>query len=115
MEENRKDMENGPITHPLILKEQQNFMDYQKILHKEEETWRLKSRSLWLTSGDRNTKFFQKQTKARIQRKKVKEITKVDGTKTYDRQQIQGEDKLHFETLLIEDKNIDINVQENLL
>jgi hypothetical protein len=66
MEENRKDMEEGPITHPLILKEQQKFMDYQKILHKEEETWRLKSRSLFLTSGDRNKKFFQRQAKARI-------------------------------------------------
>jgi hypothetical protein len=45
----------------------------------------------------------------------VKEITKVDGTKTDDRQQIQEEAKLHFETLLTEDGNTDIDVQENLL
>jgi hypothetical protein len=90
MEENRKDMEEEPITYPLILKEQQKFMEYQKILHKEEETWRLKSISLWLTSGERNTKFFQRQAKARIWRNEVKEITKADGTKTNDHHQIQA-------------------------
>jgi hypothetical protein len=59
MEESRRSLEERQITHELLLKEQQNFMDYQKLLHKEEETWRLKSRSLWLTFRDRNTKFFQ--------------------------------------------------------
>jgi hypothetical protein len=115
MEENRIELEEGPITHPLLLKEQQNFMEYQKILHEEEETWRLKSRSLWLTSGDRNTKFFQRQTKARLWRNKVKEITKEDGTKIDDFHQIQAEAKLHFERLLTEDDTADINIQENLL
>ena len=75
MEENKMELEEGTITHPLLLKEQQNFTEYQKILHEEEETWRLKSRSLWLNSGDKNTKFFQRQTKARLWRNKVKEIT----------------------------------------
>jgi hypothetical protein len=74
-------MEEGPITHPLILKEKKNFMDYQKMLHKEKETWRHKSRSLWLSSEDRNTKLFQRQDKSRIWRNEVKEITKVDGRK----------------------------------
>jgi hypothetical protein len=115
MEENRRSLEERQITHELLLKEQQNFMDYQKILHKEEETWRLKSRSLWLTSGDRNTKFFQRQAKARIWRNEVKEITKADGTKIDDPHQIQEEAKLHFQALLTEDGNIDINVQESLL
>jgi len=30
MEENSIEMEEGPITHPLLLKEQQNFTEYQK-------------------------------------------------------------------------------------
>jgi hypothetical protein len=58
MDDNRLAMEEGPTTHSLILKEQQDFIDYQNILHEEEETWRLKSQSLWLNSGDRNTNFF---------------------------------------------------------
>jgi hypothetical protein len=84
MEENRLVIEEGPTTHSLLFKEQQDFIEYQKILHEEEETWRLKSRSLWLSSGDRNTKFFQRKTKARIWRNKVKEITKEDGSKDDD-------------------------------
>jgi hypothetical protein len=66
MEENRVVLEDRPITHSLLLKEQQDFTKYQKILHEEEEKWRLKSRSLWLNSVDRNTKLFQRQTKARL-------------------------------------------------
>jgi hypothetical protein len=45
----------------------------------------------------------------------VKEITKEDGTKTYDFHQIQAEAKLHFERLLTEDDNVDLNIQEELL
>jgi hypothetical protein len=45
----------------------------------------------------------------------VKEITKDDGIKIDDRQQIQVESKIHFETLLTEYNNTDINVEENLL
>jgi hypothetical protein len=115
MEENRLVMEEGPATHSLLLKEQQDFIEYQKILHEEEETWRLKSRSLWLSLGDRNTKLFQRQTKARLWRNKVKEITKEDGSKTDDFHQIQAEAKLHFQRLLTEDGIADLNVQEDLL
>jgi hypothetical protein len=115
MEENIMEMEKGLPTHSLLLKEQQDFIEYQKILHSEEETWRLKSRSLWLKSGDRNTKFFQRQTKARLWRSKVKEITKEDGTKINDFQQIQEEAKTHFEHLLTEEGIVNLSTQEDLL
>jgi hypothetical protein len=45
----------------------------------------------------------------------VKDITKEDGTKTDDFHQIQAEAKLHFELLLTEDNNADLNIQEELL
>jgi hypothetical protein len=77
-------MEEGLPTQSLLLKEQPDFIDYQKILHSEEETWRLKSQSLWLKSRDRNMIFFQRQTKARLWRNKVKEIIKEDGTKQFN-------------------------------
>jgi hypothetical protein len=38
---------------------------YQSVLRNEEETWRLKSHSLWLKVGDKNTKLFHNQAKAR--------------------------------------------------
>lgn len=36
-----------------------------KLLKEKEETWRLKSRAIWLESGDENTKFFQSFAKGR--------------------------------------------------
>ena len=41
---------------------------------KEEEYWRLKSQSIWLKGGDRNTSFFHKQTQARLSRNYVAEM-----------------------------------------
>eukprot|EP00253_Pinus_taeda_P015629 PITA_15629 len=37
----------------------------EKILNEREETWRLKSRAIWLQAGDDNTKFFQNYAKGR--------------------------------------------------
>ena len=48
---------------------QEDMQIQTQIHHKvinEEEYWCLKSRSLWLKSGDKNTKFFQNQAKSRI-------------------------------------------------
>jgi hypothetical protein len=115
MEENRMEIEKGLPTHSLLLKEQHDFIEYKKILHSEEETWRLKSWSLWLNSRDKNTIFFQRQTKARLWRNNVKEITKEYGTKASVFQQIQEESKNHFEQLLTEEGIANLNIQEDLL
>jgi hypothetical protein len=115
MEETRSKMENEVITHYLLIEEHQNFIEYQKVLHSEEEQWRLKSRSLWLKSRDRNTKFFQRQAKARLWRNKVTETTREDGAETNDFLQIQEQAKRHFENLLTEEGKVDLNIQEGLL
>jgi hypothetical protein len=54
----------------------------QKSLHQayrtEEEYWRVKSRSLWLQAGDKNTTFFHKQAEAQKNFNTVTEINSQD-------------------------------------
>eukprot|EP00253_Pinus_taeda_P002562 PITA_02562 len=45
----------------------------------EEEHWRIKSRSLWLKAGDRNTSFFHRQYRVRLSRNHISEIIIAEG------------------------------------
>jgi len=51
----------------------------QLILLKEEITWRLKSRAIWLKEGDRNTRFFHKYTNARREKNSIRSIKDEKG------------------------------------
>jgi hypothetical protein len=48
----------------LLIEEKNAFQQYQQDLRMEEDKQCLKSCSLWLKSGDRNTNFFHKQVRA---------------------------------------------------
>eukprot|EP00253_Pinus_taeda_P011936 PITA_11936 len=66
----------------------------------EEEFWRLKSRSLWLKSGDRNTAYFHRQYRARISRNHITEITTTNGQACRGFEQIKEAAINHFQNLL---------------
>eukprot|EP00253_Pinus_taeda_P005327 PITA_05327 len=72
---------------------------------KEEEYWRLKSRSLWLKSGDRNTSYFHKQCRVRLSRNHIAEITSPSGQVIKDFAQIQEAATNHFKNLLSAERN----------
>eukprot|EP00253_Pinus_taeda_P009325 PITA_09325 len=71
----------------------------------EEEYWRLKSRSLWLKSGDRNTSYFHRQCKARLSRNHITEITSTSGQVYKGFSQIQEAAVNHFQNLLSAERN----------
>ena len=48
----------------------------RNILQLREESWRLKSRALWLQAGDENTKFFQNYAKGRKMANSIWEMPK---------------------------------------
>lgn len=68
-------MENNEVTLDLMQKETNVYQKYIKALKREEEMWRIKSKSLWLQAGDKNTNFFHKHAKARQWRNRVEGIT----------------------------------------
>jgi Flp pilus assembly CpaE family ATPase len=50
-----------------------------KILAVEEDTWRLRSRAIWLSSGDKNTKFFHKYATMRRSQNTIWDIEDESG------------------------------------
>eukprot|EP00253_Pinus_taeda_P029111 PITA_29111 len=66
----------------------------------EEEFWRLKSRSLWLKAGDRNTTYFHRQYRARISRNHIVEISTSSGQVSRGFEQIKEAAIKHFQNLL---------------
>ena len=62
----------------------------------EEEYWRLKSRSLWLKAGDRNTTYFHRQYRARLSRNHIAEITTSSGQVHKGFEQIKEATVKHF-------------------
>eukprot|EP00253_Pinus_taeda_P028283 PITA_28283 len=72
-------MENKYITVELLDEEVKTQRSTYQAFRTEEEYWRLKSRSLWLKAGDRNTSYFHKQYRARLSRNHIAEIKTMEG------------------------------------
>jgi len=72
-------MEGLHITPEILNKEAAFQRNIHQSFRREEEHWRLKSRSLWLKAGDRNTSFFHRQYKARLSRNHITEIKNDEG------------------------------------
>eukprot|EP00253_Pinus_taeda_P008759 PITA_08759 len=82
--------------------EREGFLDtraaYQPFRN-EEEYWRLKSRSLWLKGGDRNTSFFHRQFRARLSRNHIAEIKTTTSQICKGNQQVKEAAEQHFQNL----------------
>jgi hypothetical protein len=79
LEEMQDNMDSKEVNENSLHREQVVFHKYVKSLKDEETIWRLKSRSLWLQVGDKNTTFFHKQAKVRQWRNRVEEIKLQSG------------------------------------
>jgi hypothetical protein len=58
-----KEMEEEEVSDGILLRERETSQKLHKAFRKDEERW-IKSKNLWLRLGDKNTTFFQKQSKA---------------------------------------------------
>lgn len=92
-------MESLHITPEILNKEVAYRRNIHQAFRREEEYWRLKSCSLWLKAGDRNTSFFHRQYKARLSRNHITEIKNEEGQiyNKFDQIKIVAEN--HFKNL----------------
>jgi len=66
------------------------------ILSKEEMFWRQKSQEVWLSAGDRNTKYFHNATKARREANKIKRVRDKDGRLLEDVEEVKQATVVYF-------------------
>jgi exonuclease III len=97
------DMEHKDITTELLEKEVKEQRSTFQSFRREEEYWRLKSRSLWLKAGDRNTSYFHRQYRARLSRNHIAEIKTGDGQVCKGFNQVKAAAESHFKNLYRED------------
>ena len=72
-------MEDSDISKSLLLSEKLAQANSFHSFRREEENIRLKSRSLWLQAGDKNTAYFQRQCQLRTSCNHISEIISRDG------------------------------------
>lgn len=92
-------MESREITPSLLDKEVKIQCSAFRSFRTEEEHWRLKSQSLWLKVGDRNTTFFHHQYRARLSRNHIPEITTTKGQICKGSSEIKETTVSHYKSL----------------
>jgi hypothetical protein len=72
-------IETGLVTPKVLVEEGQLQIHLQSDMRREKVSWRLKSRALWLSAGDKNASFFHKQSQARKGFNTISKITNPGG------------------------------------
>lgn len=71
------------LTTEEVTRKNFGLLEYEELLKYEEISWRLKSRSLWLKDGDRNTKLFHKMSNAHKRYNNIDQLV-IQGELTQD-------------------------------
>lgn len=79
-----------------------------RILLEREEEWRIKSRAVWLKSGDENTKFFHNFAKGRKSINTIWSLKNEDGRDVKSFSDLSGLGKRHFHNLYSEQREATI-------
>ena len=96
-------MEDNYISSSLLFLENLVQSNASLSFRNEEENLRLKSRCLWLNSGDRNNAYFHCQCKIRLSKNHISEISSEDGVIISGQEQLKQSASKHFQLLYQED------------
>ena len=108
-------LEMKDITSAKIHREKEHQISTHHTFIEEEEYLRLKSRNLWLASGDKNTAFFHKQIRTRLYRNHIAEITSPDGVVLKGTTLIKEAATSHFQQLYKEEGTDDDEEAQDFL
>jgi hypothetical protein len=89
------DLQNVDLTDQISKKEVAEI----QLLKEEEESWRQKSRAVWLQSGDRNTKYFHHYASAQKNCKQIWELHSEEGMKLSGPKELKEEAVNYFKHL----------------
>jgi hypothetical protein len=84
-------------------------------LRDEETIWRIKSRSLWLHSGDKNTTFFHKQARVRQWKTKLEEIKTPTGETIQDFEEIKQHATRFYSQLYMKSRDLDVDMRNKFI
>ena len=108
-------MESLEITEEILFQERGLVQKLHNLHKNEEEKWRLESISIWLQSGDKNTKLFHKQAKSKTLRNNIKEINSFKGHSLKKYGGIKQEAYSHFKNLYTKASPINVEETHSLL
>ncbi|PKI60527.1 hypothetical protein CRG98_019003 [Punica granatum] len=80
--------------------------DLEDILAQEEKLWFQKSRTEWINSGDRNTKYFHTKAVAKRRRIRIEMLLDSDGRWITDTIDLAGLATRHLRTLFTDDRDV---------
>ena len=96
-------MEYSDISNSLLLSEKLAQANSFHSFRREEENLHLKSRSLWLQAGDKNSAYFHRQCRLRISRNHIKDLKSSEGAVIKGQVELKQAANSHFYQLFSED------------
>ena len=96
-------MEDSDISNSLLLSEKLAQANSFHSFRREEENLRLKSRSLWLQAGDKNSAYFHRQCWLRISHNHITDLISSEGAVIKGQVELKQAANSHFHQLFIED------------